>query len=155
MLEFIQSLLLAVLTAAVLVLATHGVSLLKKVAENAATGVENAKKQGFIMEITGAITGAVAATSQTYVDGLKKAGKFDADAQKEAVKKALAACLNSISPAALNFIVESYEDVQNYLTTRIEAEVREQKSKAGLIFEPPILGEIVGNVETTVEKTEG
>ncbi len=155
MLEFIQSLLLAVLTAAVPVLAAHGVSLLKKVAENVATGVENAKKQGFIMEITGAVSDAVAATSQTYVDELKKARRFDADAQKEAVKKALAACLNSIGPAAIRFIRESYEDVQDYLTTRIEAEVREQKSKAGPIFETPILGEIVGTVETTVEETEG
>ncbi len=139
MLEFIQSLLLAVLTAAVPVLAAHGVSLLKKVAENAATGVENAKKQGFIMEIAGAVSDAVAATSQTYVDELKKAGKFDANAQKEAVKKALAVCFNSVGPEAMRFIRESYGNAQDYLTTRIEAEVRKQKGEAATLL--PLVGE--------------
>ncbi len=55
-------------------------------------------------------------------------------------KKALATFLNFVGPAAMRFIRESYGDVQDYLTTRIEAEVREQKSKTttalSLVGEP-------------------
>lgn len=69
----------------------------------------------------------VAATSQTYVDALKQAGKFDLEAQKEAAQKALTACLASISPAAQAFIEALYGDLTEYLTTKIEAEVRRQK----------------------------
>ena len=58
---------------------------------------------------------------------MKQAGKFDLEAQKEAAQKALTACLASISPAAQAFIEALYGDLKEYLTTKIEAEVRKQK----------------------------
>ena len=76
------------------------VVLIRKVGENAAANTENVKAKTYIMEAAEAISAAVAATNQTYVDALKNAGKFDAEAQKQAAQKALAACLQSISPAA-------------------------------------------------------
>jgi hypothetical protein len=69
----------------------------------------------------------VSAVSQTYVDELKKAGSFDAEAQKQALAMALAACIKAISPATKAFIEETYGDLTEYLTTYIEAEVRKQK----------------------------
>ncbi len=54
-------------------------------------------KKNCITEAAEAATAAVDATSQTYVDALKNAGKFDAEAQEEFAKKALTACLQSIS----------------------------------------------------------
>ena len=79
------------------------------------------------MEAAEAIAAAVDATNQTYVDALKGAGKFDVEAQKQAAQKALAACLQSISPAAQRFIESPYGDIREYLTNRIEAEVRKQR----------------------------
>ena len=76
------------------------VVLIRKVGENAAANTENVKAKTYIMEAAEAIAAAVAATNQTYVDALKNAGKFDAEAQKQAAQKALAVCLQSISPAA-------------------------------------------------------
>lgn len=73
------------------------------------------------------LTAAVSAVSQTYVDELKKAGSFDAEAQKQALAMALAACIKAISPAAKAFIEETYGDLTEYLTTYIEAAVRRQK----------------------------
>lgn len=69
----------------------------------------------------------MSAVSQTYVDELKKAGSFDAEAQKQALAMALAACIKAISPAAKAFIEETYGDLTEYLTTYIEAAVRRQK----------------------------
>ena len=127
--EFLQDIFLAVITAAVPVLTAYIIVLIRKVGDNAATNAESAAFKTYITEVTEAIAAAVAATNQTYVDSLKNAGKFDADAQKEAAQKALEACLASISPAVRDFIEDAYGDIREYLTTRIEAEVRKQKGE--------------------------
>ena len=152
--EFLKEIFLAVITAAVPVLTAYIVVLIRKVGENAAANTENVKAKTYIMEAAEAIAAAVAATNQTYVDALKNAGKFDAEAQKQAAQKALAACLQSISPAAQRFIESAYGDIREYLTTKIEAEVRKQKGEAALALSVPMFGELVSTVETTVEETE-
>ena len=125
--KFLQDIFLAVLTAVVPVLTAYLVVFIRKAGDNAAANAESVKAKTYITETAEAIAAAVAATNQTYVDSLKSAGKFDWDAQKEAARKALEACLASISPAAQSFIEAAYGDIREYLTTRIEAEVRAQK----------------------------
>lgn len=130
--DFLFTLLTAVITAGVPVVAAYIVSALKKAAENAKADTDNITAQRYIEEITAAISDAVAATSQTYVDALKQSGKFTLEAQKEAAQKALTACIASISPAAQDFIEDAYGDLKEYLTTKIEAEVRKQKLEVPL-----------------------
>lgn len=143
--EFISNLLMAVITAAVPVITAYGISLIKKAAENAAANTDSIKEQGYIREIADAISDAVSATSQTYVDALKKAGTFTKEAQAEAAQKSLTACLASISPAAQTFIESAYGDIRDYLTNRIEAEVRKQKISFGM----PITGVLENTTDTT------
>ena len=147
--EFLKEIFLAVITEAVLVLTAYIVVLVRKVGENAAANTENVKAKTYIMEAAEAIAAAVAATNQTYVDALKDAGKFDVEAQKQAAQKALAACLQSISPAAQRFIESAYGDIREYLTTRIEAEVRKQKNEAPLTLGLPAA--FTGQLESTGE----
>ena len=147
--EFLKELFFAVITAAVPVLTAYIVVLIRKVGENAAANTESIQAKTYIMEAAEAIAAAVAATNQTYVDALKNAGKFDAEAQKQAAKKALAACLQSISPAAQEFIERAYGDIREYLTTRIEAEVRKQKNEAPLTLGLPVA--FTGQLESTGE----
>ena len=128
--EFLRDSFLAVITAAVPVLTAYIIIFIRKAGDNAAANAESVKLKTYITEAAEAIAAAVAATNQTYVDSLKSAGKFDADAQREAAQKALEACLTSISPAAQSFIEAAYGDIREYLKTRIEAEVRKQKSEA-------------------------
>ena len=128
--EFLKDIFLAVLTAAVPVLTAYIIVLIRQVGGSAAANTESVTARTYITEGAEAIAAAVAATNQTYVDSLKNAGRFDWDAQKEAAQKALEACLASISPAARSFIEAAYGDVREYLTTRIEAEVRKQKNEA-------------------------
>jgi len=113
-------LILSALTAAVLVVGGFAAKALDKFA---ATNADNK----IIKEIATAAADAVAMVSQTYVDGLKAAGGFDAAAQKQALSMALAACLASLSQSAQDYIERTYGDVNSYLTTKIEAEVRAQK----------------------------
>ena len=115
--------------------------------DNAAANTENVKAKTYITEAAEAISAAVAATNQTYVDALKNAGKFDGDAQREAAQKALEACLASISPAAQSFIEAAYGDIKEYLKTRIEAELRKQKNEMTAL-------ETAYTLESSVEVTE-
>ena len=137
--EMLLDLLLAVIAAAVPVLTAYAVGYIKQAGKHAQANTDNIKAQGYIKEITDAIADAVAATSQTYVDALKQAGKFIPEAQAEAAKKALNACLASISPAAMAFIEGIYGDVKDYLTNKIEAEVRKQKNEAPATLALPVM----------------
>lgn len=152
--EFLSTLLLAVVTAAVPVLTSYAIGYIRQAGKRAQASTDDIKTQGYIKEITDAISDAVAYTSQTYVDALKKAGTFTKEAQAEAMQKAFDACLASISPAARAFAERTYSDFLTYLYNKIEAEVRKQKGGAALSLSVPIIGELVGTVETTAEKTE-
>lgn len=136
--ELLLNLLLAVITAAVPVITTYAVGYINKAKEKAEAETNDTERRGYITEIADAVSDAVKATSQTYVDALKQAGKFTTAAQHEAAKKALVACIASISPAATDFIEEAYGDIKAYLTTRIEAEVRKQKNEAGVLLPLPV-----------------
>ena len=127
--EFLRDLFMAVITAAIPVLTAYLVMLIRRVGDSAEANAASVTAKTYITEVTEAIAAAVAATNQTYVDSLKNAGTFDADAQREAAQKALEACLASISPAAQGFIEAAYGDIREYLITRIEAEVRRQKGE--------------------------
>lgn len=137
--ELLFDLLLAVITAAIPALTAYALSYINKVKENAVADTYDIKKQGYIKEIANAISDAVAATSQTYVDALKQAGTFTKEAQAEAAQKALTACMASISPAATAFIEEAYGDLKAYLANKIEAEVRKQKVEAPAVLSLPVM----------------
>lgn len=137
--EFLSTLFLAVVTAAVPVLTTYAISYIRQAGKRAQANTDNLKKQGYIKEITDAITDAVSATSQTFVDALKKTGNFTEEKWAEAAQKALEACLSSISPAAKAFAEASYGDVNAYLKNKIEAEVRKQKNEDPATLALPVM----------------
>lgn len=92
----------------------------------AATENEQAKK--YIAMLDNTITSCVLATTQTYVDSLKKAGKFDAEAQKTAFEMTYNAVLNVLTEDAKNYLTSFYGDLGAYMTNKIEAEVQNTKN---------------------------
>lgn len=94
---------------------------------------ETAKK--YLADIGDAITTAVAYTSQTYVDNLKKSEKFTKENQKEALQKAVEKAQELMTAEAAAFIETAYGDLTTYLQARIEAEVRAQKATAPIVME--------------------
>ena len=73
------------------------------------------------------IADCVAATTQTYVQALKDKDLFDGDAQKQALEMTKNAVLNILSEDAKDYLVNVYGDLNAYLTTKIEAEIKFQK----------------------------
>lgn len=73
------------------------------------------------------ITKCVVATNQTYVETLKKQGKFDQQAQEVAFQKTLLAVQAMLTAEAKQYLTEFYGDLDVYITSAIEAAVNEKK----------------------------
>lgn len=136
--EFVFTLLQAVLSVAIPVATAYLVSFLKKKSAQAQAQIENDTAKHYLDEITNAVTTAVSATSQTYVDALKKDNAFTKEAQLEALNKAKDTALSILSPAAAQFVSEVYGDLNSFLVAKIEEAVRVQKTSAGVLL-PGIL----------------
>lgn len=81
----------------------------------------------YIQMLTDTITTCVIATNQTYVESLKKQGKFDAEAQKAAFNLTYNAVMAVLTDEAKHYLAAIYGDLTAYITTRIEAEVNVSK----------------------------
>ena len=92
---------------------------------NTKTDSEIAKK--YTEMVTDTITKCVIATNQTYVNNLKDANAFDAEAQKEAFNKTMSAVMAILSEDAKDYIIEATGDLNTYLTQAIEAEVNKNR----------------------------
>lgn len=90
------------------------------------TADETAKKYLDMLDST--IQNAVLATTQTYVDTLKKQGKFDAEAQKIAFKQTYDAVMSVLTADAIKYITTAVGDLNVYVTNKIEADVKLCKS---------------------------
>lgn len=77
--------------------------------------------------IADTITDCVIATNQTYVDSLKKQGKFDAEAQKKAFQDTYDAVMNILSEDVKIYIKETTGDLETYLIQKIESTVNSNK----------------------------
>lgn len=78
------------------------------------------------------ITSIVACVGQTYVDNLKKSGKFTPENQREALEKAYDMAQEMISKASQEFIAVTYGSFSDWAHTQIEREVRAQKIETGI-----------------------
>lgn len=74
------------------------------------------------------ISNAVLTTTQTYVEALKKEGKFDLEAQKAAFNKTFDAVMTVLTEDAKEALAEAIGDLNVYVTNKIEAEVRMTKN---------------------------
>ena len=109
------------------ILTSFIVKFLKIKSEEIVGKVNNDIAEKYIYLITDTITNCVIATNQTYVDSLKKEGKFDEKAQKVAFEKTLNAVLAILSEDAKTYIKETTGDLNTYLSQMIEAEVSKNK----------------------------
>lgn len=125
--EFITTLLQAVIIAAVPVLFKCIGRGINTVGEYLASKTENEKVKVYLKEATTAISTAVAHTSQTYVDALKKNGTFSKENQEAALQKSLEEAKKLLTAEAAEFLRKAYGDLDTYLIANIEAEVRAQK----------------------------
>lgn len=87
------------------------------------TKTKDAKFNKFICTIMELTMNAVKEVMQTYVDTLKKEGKFDKEAQEKALEMCLTKIKSQLAPDMLDFIGENFGDVTNYLKSLIESTI--------------------------------
>lgn len=69
------------------------------------------------------IISCVLATTQTYVDTLKKQGKFDLEAQKNAFDMTFNNVMNILTDDAKKYLQSAIGDLETFVINKIEAEV--------------------------------
>ena len=109
------------------VLTMYLVQYIKMKSQEIADKTDSDLADKYIQMLTDTITTCVIATNQTYVESLKKQGKFDAEAQKEAFNLTYNAVMAVLTDEAKHYLAAIYGDLTAYITTRIEAEVNVSK----------------------------
>ena len=82
----------------------------------------------YLQMLNSTITDCVIATTQTYVEALKKQGKFDAEAQKVAFTLTFESVSNLLTEEAKEYLSAAVGDLNLYITQKIEAEVQLNKT---------------------------
>ena len=123
----IQDVLYLIITGILPLLITYGILFLKVKIKEQEKNLENDQLVKYIDAATDAISKAVLTVNQTYVDALKKEGKFDAEAQKTAKQMSIDKAKALITEDSKAAIETLYSDFEAYLNDAIEELVRENK----------------------------
>ena len=90
--------------------------------------VSDEKQKKYIEMLNNTITDCVIATTQTYVDTLKKQGKFDKEAQEQAFLMTFNAVSGLLTEESKKYLNEAIEDLDLYIKQKIESEVNINKT---------------------------
>lgn len=88
---------------------------------------KNETEKKYLDMLNNTISDCVIATTQTYVDALKKQGAFDAEAQKVAFNMTYEAVIKLLTDEAQIYLNEAVGDLNLYITQKIESEVNLNK----------------------------
>ena len=77
---------------------------------------DNVLEEKYLTMLGATISDCVTATTQTYVESLKKQGKFNAEAQKEAFNQTYTAVMNILSEEAKKYLTVAVGDLNLYIT---------------------------------------
>ena len=85
--------------------------------------VENDTADKYIAMLDDTICACIVATTQTYVEALRKENAFTKEAQLEAFNLTFNAVMAVLSNEAKEYLTAIYGDLTAYITNKIEAEV--------------------------------
>lgn len=106
------------------ILTTYLVKLIRKKNKELDEKVSNKISRKYIDMLADTITDCVVSTNQTYVDALKEANAFDKEAQKKAFELTYNKIMNVLTEDAKEYLTTIYGDLEIYITTKIESEVK-------------------------------
>ena len=89
--------------------------------------VENDTADKYIQMLTDTVASCVLATSQTYVEALKKDNAFTKEAQQQAFDMTYNAVIDVLTADAKEYLTNIYGDLSVYISNKIEAEVKMTK----------------------------
>ena len=112
------------------ILTAYVVKVINAKMEQISSSRKNELEKKYLDMLSSTITECVMATTQTYVDSLKKQGAFTPAAQKAAFDQTYNAVMTILSEEAKEYLNEAVGDLNLYITQKIEAEVSLNKQIA-------------------------
>lgn len=103
------------------------VKYLKIKSDDICAKIGNDNIQKYLNMLNNTISQCVIATNQTYVETLKKEGKFDLEAQKIAFNKTKTSVLQLLNNEAKVYLTTAIGDLDSYINNTIEAAVNLNK----------------------------
>lgn len=125
--ELLQTLLYTVITTILPIITAYIISFLKAKRDEKLQDINNEYIRNTLKDAMDIILDTVDTISQTFVDDLKKDGKFDKDKQKEALEKAINQAKKLMSEEVISLIIEKYNDLDEWIRTQIEAYIKKAK----------------------------
>ena len=92
--------------------------------------IKDDRTRTILTGLTTIVERAVRSVTQTYVDTLKKNGKFDQEAQLVALSLAKDEVLRELNTERRIFIETNYGSINDFVTTQIESTINLIKSKS-------------------------
>ena len=125
--ETLASFIITVLAVVGLPLLAHLLTTASSYLRTRAEDIKERRTRELVIKAIETVEQAVLYVMQSYVDGLKGAGKFDKKAQEKAFEMAKTRAEMLISSGTIQIIEEAYGSFDTWLTTRIEQTVRNNK----------------------------
>ena len=125
--ELLYQLFEIVLIPVIGVLTAYVVKLIKSKTEEIKVKHDNELLNKYLDMLQVTITDCVTATTQTYVDRMKKEDKFTEEAHKDAFDMTFNNVLTILGADAKEYLNEAVGDLDSYITTKIEAEINRTK----------------------------
>ena len=125
--EIVLSIISVVVTSVVLPLITLGGTKLIQLINQK---IKDDKTRTILTGLTMIVERAVRSVTQTYVDTLKKNGKFDQEAQLVALTLAKEEVLKELNAETKLFIETNYGSINDFITTQIESTINLIKTKS-------------------------
>lgn len=107
------------------ILTTFIVAFINKKKEELQEKIDNDLLKKYIEMLARTVTTCVVATNQTYVNSLKKQGKFDKEAQIIAFNMTKDAVMEILSEEAVHYLTVFYGDLETAISNLIEENVAE------------------------------
>ena len=128
--EFMQTILpiVATLLGAVLTaLSGYVITYINKKNKDLQANADSNMTKKYMDMVTKTITDSVLMVNNTYVDTLKKNNAFTKEAQEQAFKMCFDNVMGLLTDDTIKYLNEITTDATKYLTTSIEATVKEEK----------------------------
>lgn len=125
--EILTNTLIDIGLAMLIALGGAAIAFLKAKITEANTSSDNDTANRIRWEVAEAVEDAVTAVNQTFVEELKNKNLFDKEKQEEAFERALEGTIDALSRETVDFINNTYGDINIWLIDKIEAAVSRNK----------------------------
>jgi len=147
--EFLNNLLAAVIVAAVPILTTYAVKWIQTKKDAIAAACKSDLEKSLLEQVSNAVCQAVEYVNQTVVDAIKGTTDWTDKAKKAAFATAKEKVLAMLTTESLNMLKNAVGDVDTWIETKIEQQVRYAKAEDPLELLTP------GGVTDAPQATDG